>query len=162
MGVIKLNDLIKGIHTLNTTYHMLITYYLDILRQLKKEVDEENRLRKLMVPIQKDLREFEARLLVAVEEALKICFQLPNLPQEKVNLLKNALNKIIQQNWDSFVENNKKVVVNEEHPEKNYLKINYVCKNDPLVMTLFKGQLERKVGVLNKYSAKFFVLTEGK
>jgi hypothetical protein len=114
-----------------------------------------------MVPIQKSLRGFESRLLESVENALQICFKLPNLPEEKMQLLQNALNKIIQQNWHSFVENNKKLVVNERNPEKNYLNINYVCKNDPLVMTLFKGQLDRKVGVLNKYTTKLFVLTEG-
>lgn len=134
---------------------------IDLLRQLKREVDEENRLRKLMIPIQQTMLDFENRLLKAVENALKVCFDKPGvLNQAQLGTIQSSLNHVITSNWDSFIAMNKKDIVNENNPLKHYLNINYPCKNDPLVMTIHKGQLERRFGVLNKYSARFFVLTE--
>lgn len=133
------------------------------MRQLKKEVDEENRLRRLMVPIQQTMLDFETRLLHAVEETIKTCFERPgSLSEERLNGLETSLNATVSDNWNTFVSNNKKDVVNEKNPNKHYLKINYPFKNDPLVTTLHKGELERKSGVLNKYTQRFFVLTECK
>ncbi|KAI8638948.1 hypothetical protein BD408DRAFT_280501 [Parasitella parasitica] len=136
---------------------------LYVLRELKREVDEENRQRRLMVPIQQTMCDFETRLLRAVEETVKICFARPggkSLTEERLNSLETSLNAAVTDNWDAFVQSNKKDIVSESKPNKHYLKINYPCKNDPLVTTLHKGVLERKSGVLNRYTQRFFVLTE--
>jgi putative cell wall-binding protein len=135
-----------------------------VLRQLKREVDEDNRLRNLMLPVQENIKEFEQKLLKAVEEALQVAFNLPNsfVTKEKVAQMQEALSKVIDSNWGSFVAANKTTFVDQENPEKNYLQLNYAHKNDPLILTLHKGQIERRTGVLSKYSPKFFVLTECK
>lgn len=133
---------------------------IDLLRQLKKEVDEENRLTKLMIPIQQAMQDFESRLLKSVESTLQVCFSKPGaLNQDQINSIQYSLNQVITNNWGEFVAMNKKDLVNEQQPHKHHLHINYKCKNDPLVMTVYKGQLERRSGVLNKYSAKFVILT---
>lgn len=141
-----------------------ISRMIDVLRQLKREVDEENRLRRLMVPIQQTMLDFETRLLRTVQETIKVCFERPSnsLTEERLESLQASLNAAVSDNWDTFASNNKKDIVNEKNPKKHYLKINYPFKNDPLVMTLHKGELERKSGVLNKYTQRFFVLTECK
>lgn len=118
-----------------------------------------------MVPIQQTIKEFESKLLTSVQESLNICFQLPNtfITEDKLTQIRQSLTKAVDTNWESFTTANKSIFVDEEKPEKNYLEIGYACKNDPLVMTLHKGQLERRTGVLStKYSMKFFVLTECK
>lgn len=114
-----------------------------------------------MVPIQQKIKDFERKLLEAVKEALEVVFCLPNSFMTK-GKMQETLQKAIECSWESFVEANRKILVDEENPEKKYLQINYGCKYDPFVMTLHKGQLERRMGVLNKYSCKFFVLTECK
>ncbi|KAL7310243.1 hypothetical protein PS15m_009765 [Mucor circinelloides] len=147
----------KGVHL--TTDPWLANLY--VLRQLKREVDEENRLRRLMVPIQQTMLDFETRLLTAVQDAIKLCFERPgSLSEQKLDNLQTSLNAAVSDNWSTFVANNKKDIVNEKNPSKHYLKINYPFKNDSLVMTLHKGELERRSGVLNKYTQRFFVLTE--
>ncbi|GAN06450.1 fragile histidine triad protein [Mucor ambiguus] len=134
---------------------------LYVLRQLKREVDEENRLRRLMVPIQQAMFDFETRLLKAAEDTIKLCLERPgSLSQEKLDSLETSLNAAVSDNWSTFVAKNKKDLVNEKNTNKHYLKINYPFKNDPLVMTLHKGELERRSGVLSKYIQRFFVLTE--
>ncbi|GAA5801869.1 hypothetical protein HPULCUR_007325 [Helicostylum pulchrum] len=130
---------------------------LFLLRRLKREVDEENRLRKLMVPIQKTILTFENQLLVSVQNAIKTCFNKPGVcTEQSIQILNHTANN----SWDTFVSLNQKDLVDEANPLKQYLNINYPCKNDPLVMTVHKGQLERKIGVLSKYSERFFVLTQ--
>ncbi|KAL9553413.1 hypothetical protein MBANPS3_003298 [Mucor bainieri] len=147
----------KGVHL--TSDPWLVNLY--VLRQLKREVDEENRLRRLMVPIQQAMLDFETRLLRAVEDTIKLCFERPgSLSEESLSSLETSLNAAVSDNWSTFVASNKKDLVNERSPNKHYLKINYPLKNDPLVMTLHKGELERRSGVLNKYTQRFFVLTE--
>ncbi|KAG2211659.1 hypothetical protein INT47_008756 [Mucor saturninus] len=146
----------KGSQVINDPW--LVNLYL--LRQLKKEVDEENRLTKLMMPIQQAMQDFESRLLKSVESTLQVCFSKPGaLNQDQISSVQYSLNQVITNNWGEFVAMNKKDLVNEQQPLKHHLHINYKCKNDPLVMTVYKGQLERRSGVLNKYSAKFVILT---
>lgn len=114
-----------------------------------------------MIPIQQTMQEFETRLLKAVESTLTVCFNKPGvLDPNQMYTLQSSLNQAITNNWDTFVTMNKKDIVNEDTPLKHYLNINYPCKNDALVMTAHKGQLERRFGVLNVYAAKFFVITE--
>jgi NAD(P)H-hydrate repair Nnr-like enzyme with NAD(P)H-hydrate dehydratase domain len=136
---------------------------IDVLRQLKREVDEENRLRLLMVPVQRAMHDFETRVMKAVEQAFTVGFERPDLIQEdKLASLQASLNNAVTDNWDTFVANHSKSLVMDTFLLKHYLNINYACKNDPLVMTLHKGELERRSGVLNKYTQRFFVLTECK
>lgn len=125
-------------------------------------MSEENRLRSLLVPIQQSIRDFEDRLFKAVEEALRVCLEKPvTLSDAQLSKIQSSLNQVITNNWATFAAMNKKDIINEENPLKHYLKINYNCKNDPLVMTVHKGQLERRTGVLNsKYTQRFFVVTK--
>ncbi|KAI8339319.1 hypothetical protein BD560DRAFT_412675 [Blakeslea trispora] len=135
---------------------------LYVLRQLKKETDEENRLRSLMIPIQQAMSDFEQRLLKSVEQSIKLCFEKYSalLSQDKLVSLHSTLDQAITENWTCFVEKNKRQLVDEQRPYKHYLSINYACKQDPLVLTLFKGEIERRSSVLGKYTPWFFVLTE--
>ncbi|KAI8889427.1 hypothetical protein K501DRAFT_282321 [Backusella circina FSU 941] len=135
---------------------------LYVLRQLKKEVDEENRLRCLMVPIQQQLADFEKRLLTAVKQALHNCLEKPgSLPSEQINDIRDCLDKLDEKSeWESFIETNQKQIVNEQSPTRDYLHINYNNKSNPLVLTLYKGELERRTGVLGKHLTKYYILTQ--
>jgi hypothetical protein len=116
-----------------------------------------------MVPIQKTMQDFEVRLLKSVEEALKVCFSKADLLNDvQLTTIQSSLNQAISNNWTTFAAMNKKDIVDENNPLKHYLNINYTCKNDPLVMTVHKGQLERRSGVLNKYTQRFCVITKCK
>ena len=136
---------------------------IDVLRQLRSEINEENRLRELMVPIQQSMQDFESRLLKSVEAALTACFNKPGaLSDAQLNAIQSSLNQAVTNNWSAFAASNKGDIVNEKNPQKNYLNINYSCKNDALVMTVHKGQFERRSGVLGRFAPKFFVITKCK
>ncbi|KAI8640288.1 hypothetical protein BD408DRAFT_484242 [Parasitella parasitica] len=139
-----------------------------VLRQLKREVDEENRLRLLMIPIQKDTEEFEEQVINQIKPAVKHCFEFLapgawNGSEDKgtasFELLMDQITP--QQTWEQFARENKANLVNEKSPTKDYLKINYPNKFHPLVMTLLKGKMERKVGVRKQFIERNYVLSQG-
>ncbi|KAI9271402.1 hypothetical protein BY458DRAFT_509365 [Sporodiniella umbellata] len=140
---------------------------LYVLRQLKREVDEENRLRLLMVPIQKEVKLFEARVLDTVQSTFRFsCKHL--LPQmdgffdDGFESIKAFMDTVVpEQEWEQFVNANKKEIVDENHPVKDYIKINYTNKSHPLVMTLIKGKMEKKSGARRQFVEKYYVLSQG-
>ncbi|OBZ87199.1 Phosphatidylinositol 4,5-bisphosphate-binding protein SLM2 [Choanephora cucurbitarum] len=139
-----------------------------VLRHLKKEIDEENRLRLLMVSIQKDIRGLETRLIEAVKPAIRFCYQVlapgawDGSADKDTTPFQVLLDQIVpQQEWSDFAETHKKELVDEDRPIKDYLKINYPNKSHPLVMTLMKGKMERKFGVRKQFTERMFVLSQG-
>lgn len=139
-----------------------------MLRQLKREVDEENRLRLHMIPIQKDLQSFEARLIDTVKPTVEYCYkQLAPGAWDGSDDPDSAPFQLLMEQvmpdfeWKQFLENNKRDLVNEKNPTKDYLKINYPNKFHPLVMTLLKGKLERKFGVRKQFTERNYVLSQG-
>ncbi|KAI8993458.1 hypothetical protein BDB01DRAFT_832272 [Pilobolus umbonatus] len=138
-----------------------------VLRQLKREVEEENRLRVLMIPIQKEACVFETNLLDTVTPIVQYCFEkmAPNSwnSTDKENVsFKAAMDQLKpDEEWAQFRDLHKKDFVDEQSPHKNYLKINYPNKFHPLVMTIFKGKMERKYGVRKQYLERNYVITQG-
>ncbi|KAF7727192.1 hypothetical protein EC973_007890 [Apophysomyces ossiformis] len=141
---------------------------LYVLRQLKREVDEENRLRLLMVPIQQETAAFEQRLLDTVKPAIQFCYERlapgawDGSADAETAPFKLLMDQIVPDHeWAQFVEHQKKELVNEKNPIKDYLKINYPNKMNPYVMTLYKGPLERQIGGVRKqFSQRIFALTQ--
>ncbi|KAI9497337.1 hypothetical protein BDB00DRAFT_868381 [Zychaea mexicana] len=139
---------------------------LYVLRQLKHEVDEENRMRKLMMPIQKGTAAYEARALEQLKPAIEFCYKklAPGLwegSEENDTPFRLVMEHIAPSTeWKSFYESKKKDLVNEENPLKDYLKINYPNKLNPKVMTVAKGIMERRTGVLKQYTERYFVLSQ--
>jgi hypothetical protein len=141
---------------------------LVVLRQLKREVDEENRLRLLMIPIQKDLKAFETRLIHTIKPTIQYCYKslAPGAWDGSDDRDTAPFQLLMDQvmpdyEWNQFVELQKKDLVNEKYPTKDYLKINYPNKFHPLVMTLLKGKMERKFGVRKQFTERNYVLSQG-
>ncbi|KAG2226531.1 hypothetical protein INT45_014275 [Circinella minor] len=139
---------------------------LYVLRQLKHEIDEENRMRKLMVPIQKGTAAYEARVLEQLKPAIEFCYKKlsPGLwkgTEENDTPFQLVMEQLVPSSeWNNFYDIKKKDLVNEENPLKDYLKINYPNKSNPKVMTVAKGILERRTGVLKQYAERYYVLSQ--
>ncbi|ORY98601.1 hypothetical protein BCR43DRAFT_487819 [Syncephalastrum racemosum] len=140
---------------------------LYVLRQLKREVDEENRLRELMVPLQRGTAAFEARVLEHVKPAIAFCYEhlAPALwdgsDDAETAPFKLLLDQLLPDHeWMRFYERNKKDLVPEQNPRKDYMNINYPNKLNPCVMTLAKGVLGRQTGVRKQFTERFYVLSQ--
>lgn len=139
------------------------------MRQLKREVDEENRLRELMVPLQKGTAAFEARVLEHIKPAIAFCYEhlAPALwdgtDDAETAPFKLLLDQLLPDHeWMRFYERNKKDLVPEQNPRKDYMNINYPNKLNPCVMTLAKGILGRQTGVRKQFTERFYVLSQCK
>lgn len=133
-----------------------------VLQHLKKETEEENRLRSLMVPIQKDTKAFEKRIIGAIKPVIDYCYKAM-LPQWEDVSYKKVLDKIMPDHeWIKFCEEQKAELVDEQNLKKDYLKFNYPNKFHPLVMTLLKGTMEKKTSVRRQYLERYYVLSQGK
>ncbi|GAN07321.1 hypothetical protein MAM1_0156d06817 [Mucor ambiguus] len=139
-----------------------------VLRQLKREVDEENRLRLLMMPIQKETADFEQQVIQQIKPTIRYCYQVlapgawDGSEDKEAAPFELLMEQIMpQQSWEQFVKENKANFVSEKNPTKDYLKINYPNKFHPLVMTLLKGRMERKFGVRKQFIERNYVLSQG-
>ncbi|KAI7906632.1 uncharacterized protein BX663DRAFT_497153 [Cokeromyces recurvatus] len=126
-----------------------------VLCQLKREVDEENRLRLLMIPIQKEAKSLEKRLYDAIKPTIEYSYKILAPNSEPPSMMTQ------EQEWSQFVESHMNDFVNEHYPKKDFLKINYPNKFHPCVMTLLKGKLERKIGVRKQFTEKYYFLSQG-
>jgi hypothetical protein len=131
-----------------------------VLHHLKREVEEENRLRLLLIPIQKDAHEFEQRVIQAVQPAIEYCYQkMISQGSAPFQLLMDQLSPL--GDWEQFVSLNKRDLVDENVPKKDHLKINYPNKFHAANNMLMQGKLQRKLGARKQYLEKHYVLTQG-
>ncbi|ORZ05209.1 hypothetical protein BCR42DRAFT_428389 [Absidia repens] len=133
---------------------------LQVLRYLKRETTEENRLRELMVPIQQDMKELETKLIDAFGGLVDFCVEQETTVTQYGSTLDQVLGHFLPQHtWQAFVAAQQKEWVDEDHIKKNYVQINYPNKQHTHVATVRKGILGRRSGVLKHYHDKYFVLT---
>lgn len=134
-----------------------------VLYHLKREVEEENRLLLLLLPIQKEACDFEQRVIDAAKPAVDYCYQklgYCNTQESSFQLLMSQMSPL--GDWEQFVEMNKRDLVDEKSPTKDHNKINYPNRFHSAVKMLFKGKLQRKQGTRNKQLVeKHYVLTQG-
>lgn len=139
------------------------SYIIEVLRYLKRETTEENRLRELMIPIQHDMRELESRLIDSFADVVEFCAEQQTTVIQYGYTLDQVLGHFLPQyTWQAFVAAQQKDWVEENHIRKNYMQINYPNKQHTHVATAHKGILGRRSGVLKHYHDKYYVLTHCK
>jgi hypothetical protein len=115
-----------------------------------------------MVPIQKDTKAFEKRIIGAIKPVIDYCYKAM-LPQWEDVSYKKVLDKIMPDHeWIKFCEEQKAELVDEQNLKKDYLKFSYPNKFHPLVMTLLKGTMDKKTSVRRQYLERYYVLSQGK
>ncbi|ORX44768.1 hypothetical protein DM01DRAFT_1411214 [Hesseltinella vesiculosa] len=131
-----------------------------VLRYLKRELTEENRLRTLMAAIQKEIHDLETHICEALALLVELGAELQTSVTHYGTTLDTVLAAILPfAPWNQYIETVKHEWVDEDHIEKNYLKINYPKKQHPLVATAQRGVLGRRAGVLKQYHKKYYILT---
>lgn len=148
-----------------------MTYlYTGVLRCLKKEVDEENRLRLLMIPVQQAAFEFEARVIQVLKPAVQYCYDSYNpafrkngpAAREAVRWQRLLEDLEPSAEWAKFISSQPPgELVPMDETTKNYLRIRYINKTHPMVLTLCRGTLGRRQGSMRRsYNDRFYVLTQ--
>ncbi|KAI8061069.1 hypothetical protein BC940DRAFT_370890 [Gongronella butleri] len=131
-----------------------------VLRYLKRETTEENRLRALMAGIQKEMHDLETQITETLAVLVDLGVEMQTTITHYGTTVDTVLGAILPYaSWNVFVDTVQQEWVDENHIEKNYLKINYPNKMHPLVATAQRGVLGRRAGVLKQYHKKYYILT---
>ncbi|ORX62886.1 hypothetical protein DM01DRAFT_1403310 [Hesseltinella vesiculosa] len=142
---------------------------LYVLRHLKREVEEENRLRALMAPIQRETALFEAKVLQCLKPAIRLVSEhlAPSVwdgsIDEEAAPFQMLMDRLMPDaEWDLFARQEAKELVDEDHVIKDYLNIYYPNKLHPKVVTLKTGTMERLIpGIRTRFAERAYVLTQG-
>ena len=149
--------------------HRVFYYYkyLDVLKYLQREVQEDNRLRVTMIDIQHQSALFEKRVIHTLKKTMQFCYDhYGNIATSRETArMQRMIEKMdTEREWQQFLNSEAKdLVVNPLNTSRDYFRIRYNNKFNPAVMTLAKGSLERRTGSVRKqYTERYYVLTQCK
>jgi len=164
-----ITDLARSITMLkNTPMHVTAKedpWYTNSLvaRQLQKQVQEENALQKSIIIMQQNSEHFEEGVVRAIQTAWETFDNWSNRMSTSVQdtwATMGVLMKSVQPNteWLAFAARSDHLL-DPETPLRNIDHINYPGKDDPSVLPVHEGMLERKKRFTSNYSEGFYVLT---
>jgi hypothetical protein len=134
-----------------------------VLRQLQKQVHEENALQKSIIIMQQNSAHFEEGILRAIQSAWQTFDEWQSRMSSSVQDTWRALGTHMaslapDREWISFSARSDHLL-DPETPLRNPDHIHYPSKDDPSVIAVHTGHLERKKRFTRSYRESYFVLT---
>ncbi|KAL6948718.1 hypothetical protein ACO0QE_001191 [Hanseniaspora vineae] len=140
---------------------------LQLNKQIKKQLHEENFLHEAFINLQTSGRELEKVVVMEIQTALQQYAKL--MGQESQLVFDTLINKLDNGfitkdpnfEWGFYVDDsiNKNCFIPMDLPMRQYSKIQYKNQFDPLTFEIQSGFLERRSRYLKSYSRGFYVLT---
>lgn len=136
---------------------------LAVIRQLHKQVNEENALQKSIIIMQQNSAHFEEGIVRAIQSAWQTFDEWQSRMSSSVQDTWRSLGAHMasippDQEWISFSARSDHLL-DPETPLRNPETINYPSKEDPSVIAVHTGYLERKKRFTRTYRESYFVLT---
>ncbi|KAJ2961695.1 hypothetical protein NQZ79_g3060 [Umbelopsis isabellina] len=137
---------------------------LHVLKQLKEQIEEENRLHERMISLQREIATFERSIVENAKSAVRTFYErrAKDIYNQKSNgdSVLTVLDSLQPDTeWNEFVAKHGDQLVREDAGFKDYRLIEYPNKHDPLVQVMKKGKLSRKTVVMRSYNERFYFLT---
>ncbi len=134
-----------------------------VVRQLHKQVNEENALQKSIVIMQQNSAHFEEGIVRAIQSAWQTFDEWQSRMSASVQDTWRSLGAHMatippDHEWISFSARSDHLL-DPDTPLRNPETVNYPTKDDPSVMTVHTGYLERKKRFTRTYRESYFVLT---
>lgn len=134
-----------------------------VLKQLQKQVQEENSLQKSIVIMQQNSAHFEEGIVRSIQSAWATFDEwqsrMSSTVQETWRQLGVNMSQLMpDREWVSFAARSDHLL-DPETPLRNPDMIDYPGKNDPSVTPVYTGMLERKKRFTKSYKEGFYVLT---
>lgn len=138
-----------------------------VYHRLNKQIQEENSARQDMLAVQDNFSQFESHVVQMFQQGMGSFMQTIGGQLDQQKSLYGAMTEKIQAvdplfEWRGFVERNQGVLIDPHAPPRNLESVNFANKNHPSTHPITAGSLERKSGVLSKWSSGFYVLTPAK
>ncbi|WVQ71096.1 hypothetical protein IAR50_000621 [Cryptococcus sp. DSM 104548] len=134
-----------------------------VLKQLQRQVNEENALQKSIIIMQQNSAHFEEGIVRSIQSAWSTFDEWQSRMSESVqetwrNLGVNMAQLMPDREWISFAARSDHLL-DPETPLRNPDLIDYPGKSDPSVTPVYSGMLERKKRFTKSYKEGFYVLT---
>nr|ODO02594.1 cytoplasmic protein [Cryptococcus depauperatus CBS 7855] len=134
-----------------------------VMKQLQRQVNEENALQKSIVIMQQNSAHFEEGIVRSIQSAWATFDEWQNRMsasvQESWRMLGiNMAQLMPDREWISFAARSDHLL-DPETPLRNPELIDYPGKSDPSVIPVYTGMLERKKRFTKSYKEGFYVLT---
>lgn len=134
-----------------------------VVRQLHKQVNEENALQKSIIIMQQNSAHFEEGIVRAIQSAWQTFDEwqsrMSASVQDTWRVLGSHMASIpADHEWISFSARSDHLL-DPDTPLRNPEAINYPTKEDPSVIAVHTGYLERKKRFTRTYRESYFVLT---
>ncbi|KAF8554019.1 hypothetical protein OG21DRAFT_1603770 [Imleria badia] len=134
-----------------------------VARQLQKQVHEENALQKSIIIMQQNSAHFEEGIVRAIQSAWQTYDEwhsrMSSSVQETWRVLGEAMSSLSpDREWISFSARSDHLL-DPETPLRNPETIIYPSKDDPSVIAVHTGMLERKKRFTRTYREAYYVLT---
>ncbi|KAG9316105.1 hypothetical protein JVU11DRAFT_3779 [Chiua virens] len=134
-----------------------------VARQLQKQVHEENALQKSIIIMQQNSAHFEEGIVRAIQSAWQTYDEwqsrMSSSVQDTWRVLGEAMSSLSSdREWISFSARSDHLL-DPETPLRNPETVIYPSKDDPSVVAVHTGLLERKKRFTRKYREAYYVLT---
>ncbi|GAA6022383.1 hypothetical protein JCM10207_004747 [Rhodosporidiobolus poonsookiae] len=134
-----------------------------VARQLQKQVHEENALQKSIIIMQQNSEHFEEGVVRAIQMAWQTFDEWNARASSSVQETWTTMGQLMRSvapttEWIAFASRSE-YLLDPETPLRNPMTINYPGKDDPSVIPVHQGILERKKRYTKTYKESFYILT---
>ncbi|SGZ31406.1 BQ5605_C044g12168 [Microbotryum silenes-dioicae] len=134
-----------------------------VARQLQKQVHEENALQKSIIIMQQNSEHFEEGVVRAIQMAWQTFDEWNARASAQVQETWASMGQLMRSvapttEWIAFASRSE-YLLDPDTPLRNPLTINYPGKDDPSVIPVHQGILERKKRYTKTYKESFYILT---
>ncbi|GAA5933916.1 SLM1 family PH domain-containing protein [Sporobolomyces koalae] len=134
-----------------------------VARQLQKQVHEENSLQKSIIIMQQNSEHFEEGVVRAIQMAWSTFDEWNSRASSQVQETWATMGQLMRSvapttEWIAFASRSE-YLLDPDTPLRNPMTINYPGKDDPSVIPVHQGILERKKRYTKTYKESFYILT---
>ncbi|GAA5882391.1 hypothetical protein JCM1840_006481 [Sporobolomyces johnsonii] len=134
-----------------------------VARQLQKQVHEENALQKSIIIMQQNSEHFEEGVVRAIQMAWSTFDEWNSRASSAVQETWQTMGQLMRSvapttEWIAFASRSE-YLLDPDTPLRNPMTINYPGKDDPSVIPVHQGILERKKRYTKTYKESFYILT---
>ncbi|GAA5909742.1 SLM1 family PH domain-containing protein [Sporobolomyces salmoneus] len=134
-----------------------------VARQLQKQVHEENALQKSIIIMQQNSEHFEEGVVRAIQMAWSTFDEWNSRASSQVQETWATMGQLMRSvapttEWIAFASRSE-YLLDPDTPLRNPMTINYPGKDDPSVIPVHQGILERKKRYTKTYKESFYILT---
>lgn len=138
-----------------------------VIHRLNKQIGEENNTRSDMLTVQSNFSQFEAHVMQTFQQGFghfmqATSTQLDSQKSMYMQMVQKAqsVNPLFE--WNGFVKRKNDVLIDPNAPPRSIENATFPNQGHSTTQPLIQGSLERKSGVLRKFEAGFYAVTQAR